>query len=293
MGRHGLVLLCVVKADLTPYIDQDARVWNATGAPVVVPLSGPEQHFLSIFSGHKVQPTIGLGGARATLSYRESGISVHVDGTAGHPLPAFTQHYLTIACYYGAHRVPMCDVNAGANDTPGKRLFMSEMPRSLVITGRVRDYFYVLLHAHNPNPNPTSDPKQSAQAPQNGGVGILLSVLLVVVTLVLAVAVAVALYLQCKEYLRREDEVMVAAKSGHYRQGVDKLLRFYELPATLRDTDGKTILHHAVSAKDDNGYPKWTLESLRSLLENHDCYRLLQAALCCEMADMPKDLKYG
>lgn len=74
------------------------------------------------------------------------------------------------------------------------------------------------------------------------------------------------------EYLRREDEVMVAAKSGHYRQGVDKLLRFYELPATLRDTDGKTILHHAVSAKDDNGYPKWTLESLRSLLENHDCY---------------------
>ncbi|XP_047489565.1 uncharacterized protein LOC125039546 isoform X2 [Penaeus chinensis] len=75
-----------------------------------------------------------------------------------------------------------------------------------------------------------------------------------------------------REYRRREDEIMAAAKSGRYRLEVDQLLRRYELPATLRDTEGKTILHHAASAKDASGAPLWTADNIRSFLTNHTCF---------------------
>ncbi|XP_063592779.1 uncharacterized protein LOC134769928 [Penaeus indicus] len=75
-----------------------------------------------------------------------------------------------------------------------------------------------------------------------------------------------------REYRRREDEIMVAAKRGRYRLEVDPLLRRYELPATLRDAEGKTILHHAASAKDASGAPLWTADNIRSFLANHTCF---------------------
>lgn len=75
-----------------------------------------------------------------------------------------------------------------------------------------------------------------------------------------------------KEYRQREEELMVAAKSGSYRLGVDALLRRNELPATLRDAEGRTILHHAASARDTKGAPLWTADNIRSFLANHTCF---------------------
>ncbi|XP_042874798.1 uncharacterized protein LOC122254974 [Penaeus japonicus] len=75
-----------------------------------------------------------------------------------------------------------------------------------------------------------------------------------------------------ERYQEREDQVICAARRGRYRSGVDLPLRHLKLPATMRDAEGKTILHHAVYAKDDKGFPKWSLKSLRSLLEDHHCF---------------------
>lgn len=75
-----------------------------------------------------------------------------------------------------------------------------------------------------------------------------------------------------QEYRQREEELMVAAKSGSYRLGVDALLRRNELPATLRDAEGRTILHHAASARDTKGAPLWTADNIRSFLANHTCF---------------------
>ncbi|CAL4131875.1 unnamed protein product, partial [Meganyctiphanes norvegica] len=68
--------------------------------------------------------------------------------------------------------------------------------------------------------------------------------------------------------------VFTAAKAGSYhgREGVDVLLRSYGLPGTVRDLKGQSILHHAVASQDGRKDLKWSINDIRSLLEEHGLY---------------------
>ncbi|XP_042874799.1 uncharacterized protein LOC122254976 [Penaeus japonicus] len=155
----------------------EVRIWNATGSPVFIPMSGSEQHSLSIFSKQEVIPTLRLNTATARLSYNASGITLTDEESVQRALPAFTQHNLTLDCSYGVHAAPMCVV--GANNMSEKRLFMNELPRSLEITGREKDNFYILLHDHNPQANLTDPDTASSSNNLQNGIGVLMSAIVV------------------------------------------------------------------------------------------------------------------
>ncbi|KAK8720974.1 hypothetical protein OTU49_013001, partial [Cherax quadricarinatus] len=75
------------------------------------------------------------------------------------------------------------------------------------------------------------------------------------------------------EYERRVEEVMDVAKLGLCRgaSGVEALLHRYQLPATVRDQQGCSILHYIASSKDDNKQPLWAADDVIYFLNNYKC----------------------
>ncbi|CAL4119632.1 unnamed protein product [Meganyctiphanes norvegica] len=77
-----------------------------------------------------------------------------------------------------------------------------------------------------------------------------------------------------KEYVRRIKVIFNAADHGHYQgsEGVSELLQMYNLPGTVRDSDGCSLLHIAASSLTDSGAPLWSLNNIKDLVDQHLCY---------------------
>ncbi|XP_037791305.1 uncharacterized protein LOC119586632 [Penaeus monodon] len=63
----------------------------------------------------------------------------------------------------------------------------------------------------------------------------------------------------------------MAARKGRYRTEVDPLLRRYEMPGSLRDEEGMSILHHVASARTDDQRPLWTHANIENFMRNYNC----------------------
>ncbi|XP_042886289.1 uncharacterized protein LOC122262348 isoform X2 [Penaeus japonicus] len=327
------------------------RVWNVTRTPLIVPLDGRSDEFLSIFSRYKVVPTLTLGREEVRL-YRGDNRSLTVDGSL--PLPAFEDHNFTLSFTPGSSTFENCFIKSGGGNVIQVPV-AKDLRHKLVVKSNDGSQFF-LLQQKSANSVELLASHQSSAGDSHTVVS--LSVFLVLAILGITVLLlyisrlkkkmkkkkenvdveepllyrsqelvykkpssllsAVAedkdiqiMALPCtedfdsalieahllrrtnllpflktrsklgenevitkvlKEYHRREDEIMEAAKKGNYRRGVNTLLWQYELPASLRDDGGKTILHHAASVKDDFGAPLWTADNLRSLLTSPFCY---------------------
>lgn len=63
----------------------------------------------------------------------------------------------------------------------------------------------------------------------------------------------------------------MAASKGKYRTEIDPLLRRYEMPGTVRDQEGKSILHHIASAKTADHRPLWTHLNVENFMADYMC----------------------
>ncbi|ROT73301.1 hypothetical protein C7M84_008270 [Penaeus vannamei] len=72
-------------------------------------------------------------------------------------------------------------------------------------------------------------------------------------------------------YTHLMDRVFMAAKKGKYRTEVDPLLRRYELPGSVRDEEGKSILHHIASVRTDDQRPMWTHVNIEHFMMTYNC----------------------
>ncbi|XP_042887759.1 uncharacterized protein LOC122263416 [Penaeus japonicus] len=74
-----------------------------------------------------------------------------------------------------------------------------------------------------------------------------------------------------QELDRRLEDVFNAAKAGLYKSGVDIYLRFYGLPGSVTDEEGKSLLHYVASCKGSDDAPLWSGESVLKLIKEHNC----------------------
>ncbi|XP_042229693.1 uncharacterized protein LOC121871447 [Homarus americanus] len=158
-------------------------VWAVKNKPAVVPLDCKEDHWLSIFSSSRVSPSLTLGERKVKLGWINNGLTTV--GGSNIPLPAFTQHYITLTC--GNTSGIMCDIKFGETRTYSESLKQSEWPGSVMVEGRSGDDFFLLLHLQDPYPpspqpatmNNTDAPCAVAAGPNT--VAIALGVLLLLV----------------------------------------------------------------------------------------------------------------
>ncbi|XP_068203379.1 uncharacterized protein [Palaemon carinicauda] len=74
------------------------------------------------------------------------------------------------------------------------------------------------------------------------------------------------------ELERNMKEVFLAAEVGMYEheQGVQALLKAYNLPATICDSHGRSLLHYMVSITAMDGIPPWQPRDMRSFFSGHE-----------------------
>lgn len=74
-----------------------------------------------------------------------------------------------------------------------------------------------------------------------------------------------------QELDRRLEDIFSAAEGGLYRSGVDVRLRYYGLPGSVSDAEGRSLLHYVASCKGPDDAPLWSAENVRSLIKDHNC----------------------
>ncbi|XP_063606387.1 uncharacterized protein LOC134781222 [Penaeus indicus] len=69
----------------------------------------------------------------------------------------------------------------------------------------------------------------------------------------------------------RLEKIFLAAKKGLYKTGVDVLLRYYGLPGSVTDAEGRSLLHYVTSCKGPGDAPIWSAENVLKLIDDHNC----------------------
>lgn len=74
-----------------------------------------------------------------------------------------------------------------------------------------------------------------------------------------------------KIYGKCLDKVFTLASEGKYKHGVNVCLRRSDFMGTVRDEEGKSILHYIASCKSGNNAPAWTITALEEFMKDHKC----------------------
>ncbi|CAL4069799.1 unnamed protein product [Meganyctiphanes norvegica] len=77
-----------------------------------------------------------------------------------------------------------------------------------------------------------------------------------------------------KVYEESITKIFNLACQGHFRHegGVEAVLKHYNLPGSIRNKEGLSLLHIAVRRKITDGEPLWDPEDIRCLIQSHGCY---------------------
>ncbi|XP_042886287.1 uncharacterized protein LOC122262347 [Penaeus japonicus] len=72
-------------------------------------------------------------------------------------------------------------------------------------------------------------------------------------------------------YREHLDKIFSLATEGSYQTGINNYLCQYQLPGTVRDEEGKSILHYIASCKSDIKTPMWTVPDAQEFMRNYKC----------------------
>ncbi|XP_069936024.1 uncharacterized protein [Cherax quadricarinatus] len=122
------------------------RVWEVDIQPVIIPLDSSQQHWLSIYAVGEVSPSLTLGERKIRLGWENNGLTTL--GGPSSPLPAFTQHYITLSCR--ADNGVYCVIKLGETGSSQEILKQRQFPRSLLVERLSGDKFFLLLHQEDP-----------------------------------------------------------------------------------------------------------------------------------------------